>query len=322
MAMTLSAQEPAPKPLYRDPVYDGAADPVIVYNRADQCWTMLYTNRRANAPGLRGVAWVHGTKIGLADSRDGGRTWTYRTTAEIPLGKPPEDSHWAPEVLWHEGAYHMFLSFVPGVHEDWGGTRSIHHLTIADLVHWKDEGALKLASNRVIDACVAQLPDGSWRMWYNNEPDHKAINVANSPDLFHWTEGGKVVGDRQGEGPKVVKWRNHYWMFVDVWDGLGLYRSDDAEHWTRQPTNLLREPGHGLDDEVKGGHPDVVVNDDRMWLFYFTHPGRKGPDAEKDTAEQRRSSIQVAEVTPSADGWLACDRDAPARIRLVAPVEP
>lgn len=23
-----------------------------------------------------------------------------------------------------------------------------------------------------------------------------------------------------------------------------------------------------------GGHPDVVVNDGRIYLFYFTHPGR------------------------------------------------
>ena len=48
---------------------------------------MLYTNRRANVPGLRGVAWVHGTRIGIAESEDGGATWkpTTRRTCEFPV---------------------------------------------------------------------------------------------------------------------------------------------------------------------------------------------------------------------------------------------
>jgi hypothetical protein len=60
----------APKPLYRDRVYDGAADPVVVWNGAERKWCMLYTNRRANVPGLRGVSWVHGTRLGIAESTD------------------------------------------------------------------------------------------------------------------------------------------------------------------------------------------------------------------------------------------------------------
>jgi hypothetical protein len=69
---------------------------------------------------------------------------------------------------------------------------------------------------------------------------------------------------------------------------------------------------------VKGGHCDVVVNEsaDRAWVFYFTHPGRRGADAELDTTEQRRSSIQVAELTVGDDGWLGCDRDSRARVLL------
>jgi hypothetical protein len=59
----------------------------------------------------------------------------------------------------------------------------------------------------------------------------------------------------------------------------------------------------------------VVVSGDRAYLFYFTHPGRRGPDARKDTTEQRRSSIQVVELKES-DGWLECERDEPVRIRL------
>ena len=311
----------AAKPLFRDPVYDGAADPVVIWNHAAKQWWMLYTNRRANAPGLRGVAWVHGTRIGIAESADGGATWTYRGTANIPLGQPEVDSHWAPDVVFHDGTYHMFLSFVPGMHEDWGGTRSIHHLTSTNLLDWHDEGALALASDRVIDATVFRLPDGSWRLWYNNEPDRKAIYSADSPDLFHWTDKGKVIGDKSAEGPKVFRWQGKFWMIVDQWEGLGVYRSDDASRWERQPRNILAAPGTGADDQVKGGHADVVVSGDRAYLFYFTHTGRRGTDAGKDTAEQRRSSIQVVELR-FEDGWLNCDRDQPTNILLQPPTEP
>lgn len=305
----------APKPLYRDPVYDGAADPVLIWNRQRETWWMLYTNRRANVPGLRGVSWVHGTRIGIAESEDGGATWKYQGTAQIDLGAE-DDSHWAPDVLFHGGRYHMFLSFVPGMHEDWSGTRDIHHLISEDLVHWQDQGRLQLASDRVIDASVVMMANGRWRMWYNNERDRKAIYLAESPDLNRWTDRGKVIGDKAGEGPKVFRWRGHYWMIVDQWRGLGVYRSDDADTWQGQPDNLLAAPGQGQDDQVKGGHADVVVSGDHAYLFYFTHPGRRGAAARKDGYEQRRSSIQVVELE-LVDGWLRCDRDKPTRIRLL-----
>jgi hypothetical protein len=34
------AGEVAPTPLYRDPIYDGAADPALVWNRAEKTWLM------------------------------------------------------------------------------------------------------------------------------------------------------------------------------------------------------------------------------------------------------------------------------------------
>ena len=77
----------APKPLYRDPVYDGAADPVLCWNYQEKKWLMFYTNRRANVADAEGVSWVHGTPIGIAESSDGGATWTYRCTANIGYKK-------------------------------------------------------------------------------------------------------------------------------------------------------------------------------------------------------------------------------------------
>ena len=309
----------AAKPLYRDPVHDGAADPVVVYNRQERKWFMFYTNRRANATNAVGVSWVHGTRIGIAESADGGATWQYRGVAQIPYGQG-EYSHWAPEVTWYSNVYHMFVTFVPGMHEDWSGTRDIIHLTSTNLLQWRLESVLKLASSRVIDPCVLRLPDGTWRLWYNNEPDNKSIYYADSPDLYHWQDQGKAIGDRAGEGPTVFRWHDRYWMVVDNWEGLGVYQSDDALHWKRQAQNLVAQPGQGADDQVKGGHPDVVVSGDRAFLFYFTHPGRRGPDADKDTYEQRRSSIQVVELAYQG-GLLTCDRDRPTYIRLEPPSE-
>jgi beta-xylosidase len=309
----------AAKPLFRDPVFDGAADPVLCWNRAEKKWFMFYTNRRANEPNAPGVTWVHGTKIGIAESSDGGATWTYRGTADIPHGGPGM-THWAPEVIYHDGTYHMFLTFVPGIFRDWNHPRDIIHLTSKDMLSWKYDSTLKLSSDRVIDACVLQLPDKTWRLWYNNEVDHKSIYYADSNDLATWQDKGKVtgVGERPGEGPKAFRWHGQYWMVVDIWDGLGVYRSADALQWERQAEDLLKVPGKGPDDQVKGGHPDVVVSGDRAYLFYFTHPGRRGENARGDATEQRRSSIQVVELQYK-DGWLTCDRDQPTYIHLLPP---
>jgi hypothetical protein len=315
----------AAKPLYRDPVYDGAADPVVIWNPGVKKSWMFYTNRRANAPGLSGVAWVHGTPIGIAESANEGATWTYVADAEFELPEGAagdEPTLWAPDVVrGDDGRWHMFLTIVPGVFEDWGHPRAIVHLRSDDLRHWGEGEPLALASDRCIDATVFTAPDGSWRMWYNNERDGKSIYLATSPNLDEWTDHGKVIGDRGCEAPKVFRWKDRYWMLVDAWAGLGVYRSDDTEPWTRQSDNLLEAPGQGADDQVKGGHCDVVVSGDQAFVFYFTHPGRRGPDERRDGVEQRRSSIQVVELKVTDDGWLACDRDAPTHIRLAPPSE-
>ncbi|MBN2138575.1 MAG: family 43 glycosylhydrolase [Sedimentisphaerales bacterium] len=306
----------ADKPLFRDPVYDGAADPVLCWNRKEGKWFMFYTNRRANMPDAAGVSWVHGTAIGIAESSDCGASWKYRGTAKIGYAKG-NDTYWAPDVIEHDGTYHMYLTYVPGIFTDWNASRDILHLTSTNLLEWKYRSTLELSSDRVIDACVMRLGDGTWRMWYNNEKDRKSIYYADSADLYVWRDRGKAVGAR-GEGPKVFRWKGYIWMVVDVWSGLSVYRSTDALQWELQQDRLLEKAGSGADDQVKGGHPDVVVGGERAYLFYFTHPGRRGDNANKDGYEQRRSSIQVTELELK-DGWLACDRDKPTYILLQEP---
>lgn len=304
----------ASKPVYQDPVYDGAADPVIIWNKKAKRWFMFYTNRRATDSTAKGVSWAHGTRIGIATSRDGAK-WTYRDTANIDYRPKGGYTHWAPDVVEDKGLYHMYLTYVPGVFNDWNHPRQIVHLTSKDLRNWHYESTLQLTSDRVIDASVYKMIDGTWRMWYNNEKDGKSIYYADSPDLYHWQDKGLALKER-GEGPKVFWWKAQYWMIIDKWKGLGVYSSTDLKEWQPQAERLLELPGTGRDDQAIGGHCDVVVNGDRAYLYYFTHPGRsKANPAPENSTAARRSVIQVIELHYQR-GKIYCDRNAPTYVKM------
>lgn len=311
------AIRPAPKPLFRDPGFDGAADPVVVWNARTRRWCLFYTNRRATlaTDDPRDLRWFHGTRIGWAESSDGGATWTHGGTLDLPVG-PADYTHWAPEIVAHDGLYHMYLTVVPGTFTDWNHPRRIVHLTSPDLRQWREGSTLALSSDRVIDACVLRLDDGTWRLWYNDERDNKAIYHAASADLHTWHDLGRAtgVGDQPGEGPKVFRWRGGFWMIVDVWQGLAVYRSPDARSWQRQPRNLVGPPVVARDSTDVGRHADVVVNQDRAYLFYFSHPQQTGADVRA----RARSALHVAELQ-EAGGELHCDRDAEVQLDLRPP---
>ncbi len=304
----------APKPLYSDPVYDGAADPVIIYNKKDKKWYMFYTNRRANLKETHGVDWVHGTPIGIAESEDGGRTWKYKTDAHIDYILK-DVTYWAPDIIENNGIYHMYLTIVPGIFTDWSHPRKIIHLTSTNLLDWKFESELKLASDKVIDAEVVKAPDGKWRLYYNNERHNKSIYYAESDDLYNWKDKGLAMGDKRGEGPVVFRWKGQYFMIVDSWRGLSVFSSKNMNYWHMQKDNILQKPGTGMDDKVKGGHCDVIVNNNHAYIFYFTHPGRLEGVTE-DTYETRRSSIQLGELKYE-NGQITCNRNRPVAIKLI-----
>ncbi len=306
----------ASKPLYRDPVYDGAADPVIIWSKAEQKWLMFYTNRRANLKETNGVDWVHGTPISIAESSDNGLTWTYKCEANIQYGDK-EVTYWAPDIIENDGIYHMYLTTVPGIFTDWSHPRHIIHLTSKNLIDWNFESKLTLASDKVIDAEVIKAPNGKWRMYYNNERHNKSIYYAESDDLYNWTDKGLAVGKKRGEGPVVFFWQNQYYMIVDSWNGLTVYSSKTMDNWHLQEKTILGSPGTGKDDQVKGGHADVIVNNGRAYIFYFTHPGRT-PGLKEDSYETRRSSIQLGELKLK-DGKINCNRELPVNIKLIKP---
>jgi hypothetical protein len=310
-----AAKDVAPKPLFRDPVHDGAADPTLIYNRARHEWWMFYTNRRADLalPDPKDVSWLHQTRIGIAVSRDRGVHWTYRGTAEIPYGTP-DYTHWAPDVLFDHGTYHMFLTVVPGTFTTWNAGREIVHLTSPDLLQWTVFGKLNLSSDRVIDPALYHLPSGTWRMWYKDERDHSHIHFADSPDLKAWTLVGVSIADRSSEAPKVFFWHEQYWLIVDAWKGLGVYHSTDAEHWVRQADNILESPGHTATDRSIGHHEDVVLHNGHAYIYYFTH--QDGIDLDPNLPQSsQRTFLQAAELQ-FADGKLSVNRDAPAHIDL------
>jgi hypothetical protein len=281
----------APRPLYRDPPFDAPTDPVLTFNAEQKKWLMYYTARRGTATDAPGVTWIHGTKIGIAESADGGATWTYRGTADISYGKdahPDDYTYWAPEVIWHDGTYHMFLSYVPGIFTDWNHPREIVHLTSKDGAKWTTVGHVDLKSDRTIDACVIQLPGGTWRMWYKDERAPKALSYADSPDLYQWESKGNAVADYNGEGPKVVHWKGRYWLIADCWaNGMRVWSSDDCTNWKLQAEPLF------------GSHGDVVVSGGRAWWFYFG--GRRQP-ARATAAESApaAASATAATTTPAA----------------------
>ncbi len=313
-----SAARVAPKPLYRDPLYDGAADPTVIFDRARGVWRMFYTNRRANAPGLKGVAWAHGTRLGIAESADGGVTWTYQGVAELPFGEG-EFAFWAPDIVFFENTYHLFVTYVPGIHEEWSGPRSILHFTSPDLSKWAFVAEVPLTSNRVIDPAVMRMPNGTWRMWYKDEDHDSHTYVAESADLNTWSKGRPAEAKLPCEGANVFFWKGRYWLITDMWDGMAVYSSGNAVNWKRQRENILKIHGTGPDDTDMGRHADVVVSGGRAFIFYFTHPGRAAHPGVEDTVETRRSSIQGGELLLE-DGILACYRDQPAAIKLEPPI--
>jgi hypothetical protein len=296
-------------PLFRDPIYDGAADPTIIWNREEKSWWLLYTNRRATAPGT-GVCWVHGTDIGVASSDDGGQSWLYRGTVSGLEFEPGRNTFWAPEVIWQEGLYHMYVSYVRGIPDSWNYGRKIIHYTSKNLWDWKFEAILKLSSDRVIDACVFQLPGGVWRMWYKDENNNSYTYAAESRDLYHWDVVGPSVTGIAHEGPNVFYWKNRYWMIADFWKGLMVLHSGNGTDWTRQK-DILDIPGGRPDDGAYGHHADILVQGENAYLFYFTHPGegnRQNPD--RESYEWKRTSLQVAKLELLEDE-LACRRDEP-----------
>lgn len=269
--------------LYRDPIYDGATDPLVVIDDAGDWW-MFYTQRRATHPDPGpGVSWVHGSRIGVARSADGVE-WAYAGVLEpdeeglvLSAAPPPRtasETHWAPEVVNDGTGWRMYLTEINGIPDRWPGfARSIVEYRSDDLRHWRRHGPLALSSDRVIDAAVARTPDGRWRLWYKDEAADSVTMVAASEDLDDWVADGVAIGGRPHEGPSAFALGGWWWMIVDEWRGMGVYRSTDAVNWHRQGDEDAVVLGRGEVPGPEFGHHGAPVRDgDEHWYYYFGFP--------------------------------------------------
>ena len=320
-------------PLHIDPVYNGSSDPMVCYNSQTGKWYMYYTSRRLTVTGISGIEQIHGSPIGIAESSDGGATWTYIGDCNIDYKPDPEPTYWAPEIFEYNGLYHMYLSYVPGIFPNWEYPRDLVHLTSTDGINWKTESVLDLGVQKVIDAGVFPLPDGIWRMWYKNEKEREDIIwYADSPDLYKWEVKGPVpLGGISGEGPDVIYWHNKYYLFVDEWKGLSVYSSDDATNWKKQEEYLisgipLETPNDSVNqdntsrrrqryvDGTRGNHANVEVVGDHAYMFYFSNLPA--------SMEKRGLAVYVQELIYNPDGTISCDPTAKCYINLNADKDP
>ncbi|MBT2515012.1 family 43 glycosylhydrolase [Arthrobacter sp. ISL-30] len=318
---------PVSSPLFRCPVFDGAADPTVIHRRGTNEWWMFYTARRATLV-TGGVDWITGTRIGIAVSEDGGASWSYRGVVEglDPDGSPALNTHWAPEVVWHAGQYHMFLTWAAGAAATWEEQveRGLVHFVSDDLQHWVRAGTVDAGSENVIDAAFALVGDGKQRLWFKDELDGATTWSAVSEDMIHWQLEGLVIPKPPHEGPNVFRLGGWYWMVVDEWRGQAVYRSPDGLEWTRQEANnglILDAPGSGIDDATYGRHADIVTQGDYAYIFYFTHPEwqdtemANGLEDPEQAVREQRTSIQAALLHVEGD-TLICTRDREAPVSL------
>tara|TARA_R110000868_G_scaffold98706_5_gene271809 strand:+ start:2207 stop:3226 length:1020 start_codon:yes stop_codon:yes gene_type:complete len=301
----------ASAPLYNDPIYDGAADPVMIWNREEKSWWMLYTNRRANIP-TPDVSAYYGTKIGVAASDDHGQSWIFRGYLDLEFEKG-WNTFWAPDIVYQDGMYHMFVVYIKGARNHWGGEARILRYTSDNLWDWTYQNILTLSSDKVIDASLFKTKDGIWKMWYKDGAEGGNVMLSESKDLIHWKNIKKptILGGAQ-EGPKIFEFQGYYWMLADEWHGMRVYRSKDLEHWEKQGL-VLDNASKRKDDGPMGAHGDVLIFGDKAYVFYFTHPGRKShleTDDTKSFYTNHRTSIQVAPLV-FENGTLISNRDEP-----------
>ena len=115
-----------PSPLYKDPIYNGAADPMIIKKESDGLFYMFYTQRRANQQ-VEGISFAYGTAIGVAESEDGA-DWHYRGALELNF-EFGHNTFWAPEIIYEAKTetYHMYVSYIIGIYNQWRGKATIEH---------------------------------------------------------------------------------------------------------------------------------------------------------------------------------------------------
>ncbi len=106
--------------LFRDPIHDGATDPVIVRAAPTGCGGSC-TPAGGPMP-QRGRAWRGCTERHRLRRRR--RRWRDVGVSRVARRAGARDGAeklWAPEVVWAEGRVHRYVSYIRGVPDRWAG---------------------------------------------------------------------------------------------------------------------------------------------------------------------------------------------------------
>ncbi len=252
---------PSKQPFFADTIWQGAADPTMLWNPVKKEFYVWYTQRRANLENNTEVEWMHGSSIGIAASKDG-KEWRYvgicKGNENLSEAKEKGVTWWAPSVIYDHKLFHMYVSYVPGIFRDWNAKRFIKHFTSTDGENWKYESTLPLSSERCIDACVYKVKD-EWFLAYKDENNRNETWLAKSKDLYNWKVVGSAVGDVGHEAPYIWQEKGKYFMIVDAWEkGLRIYQSNDGiNNWTYFCT-------------VWGSHPGIFQLKGKTYIVYHS----------------------------------------------------
>eukprot|EP01043_Picozoa_sp_COSAG02_P025553 COSAG02_NODE_1440_length_12590_cov_2.822352_6_plen_705_part_00 len=261
----------ASSPFYRDPLFDGAHDPELVWNHAEQCYWLLYLQNRYNIP-LSDPAPLGRTSltdIGLASTPDGGRSWVYRGVAEgldVPASAradelPPSGTQqyggatwWRPAVTFAGGVYHAFWIMWessrgmkgpdgPGAYANW----NLIHYTSNNLKSWRYNQTVR-TNSFAYDSDVFRLADGRYILFSTGQTRLVRGNpkVLQSYDLYHWSQctdpGLQVNID---EGPHAT------WNDMSIkWRGFAFINWDGSAHFGTNRPNMMRTSDGGLTWEM------------------------------------------------------------------------
>ncbi|MBM3855613.1 MAG: arabinan endo-1,5-alpha-L-arabinosidase, partial [Verrucomicrobia bacterium] len=106
---------------------------------------------------------------------------------------------------------------------------------------------------RVIDACVAEMPGGGWRLWYNNERDGGIVIRSGAATNFNAIDPA-LLRDREGR----------LWMsFGSYWSGLKLVELDPATGRLLRPEAAPHALAHDRSIEAAFIHQ----RGDQFYLF-------------------------------------------------------
>ena len=182
-----------PAPLFRCPIYDGAADPAIQWNPERNEWWIFYTQRRANVPNLPGVAYCYGTKIGIAASSDNGRSWYYIGHANLPEPDQGENTFWAPDVFVDGDTYYMIVTYITGVHLNWGGKTRMLFYKSKDLKSWTTTGNCEIKANGHEAPIVFHWKGKYWNIIDEWNLGYVGLHCDESDDATNWTYNPSIL---------------------------------------------------------------------------------------------------------------------------------